>query len=606
MLAAALALAGCATSGGPATPAQALRALIDAGDLAGADALIARSGPALDVRRALDLSIRAGDVRAVRHYLPSAGADAELDPDGTTPLIRAVLDAPPDARAPIVALLVEAGARPGHRDRYGRDATTYAATRNRGELLALLDAGAGRPPSPRLPAFATWLGPAAALPGGEGASASSAASGSSGSTGPATSSAASAPSVASRASSPPSPSSAGSAAVLRSAAPIDPAAGASRAARSGASARASGPPGSSAARAGAAPPPEPLDAGLLLRGSPWRPEAPPDRAGGELAALRFHGDGTADLLRVGPGDRLDPMPGSYVAWRLDGSRLRVAIVGDAFTAVCAGGVGPPAAAPAGTGPRDAAGARGASASRGATGASVTARRGTEPPSTLALVCEETLRTAPPGAGGWSLDVARTLLLDADPPAPPGAEPSEATLLALAIGRDAATDAGTRVPTRAPPLAVSLRGTPPSLACRPGRGRPRVAPPQPRAFGDWHVLDVRRLESSAPLSGRMCAQTAARDAAMRACRAAAGPAGAAACRHAGGCPAGQASALAAAAGVDAGWVACDPDPATARRKALAACRADLGCDCQLVSIAGHNVNTMPGASCAAPAPAARRR
>lgn len=80
--------------------------------------------------------------------------------------------------------------------------------------------------------------------------------------------------------------------------------------------------------------------------------------------------------------------------------------------------------------------------------------------------------------------------------------------------------------------------------------------------------------------------------------------AAACRSVGGCPAGQASALAALPGVEAGWVAFDPDPTTARRKALAACRADLGCDCQLVALAGLNVNTIAGASCAVPT--ARRR
>jgi hypothetical protein len=574
-LAAALALGGCATSRMPTPPAQALRAMIEAGDLAGADALIAASGSTLDARRALDVSIRAGDAAAVRHFLERAGIDAELDPDGTTPLIRAVLDAPPASRMALVALLVEAGARTDLRDRYGRDALTYATTRNRAELVPLLDGSARRPPPRRLPAFATWLSPVSPVE-----------------------------------------------TPLRAAAPLDPKASAGLRPLAGSTpARAATLRAAESGAAATPRRPEPPSLGLLLRRSPWLPDVPPDRAGDKLAALRFHADGSADLLRHRPGtDRYDPMPGSYVAWRLDGATLRLAIVGDAFSATCAGSTGPaggaraapPAAGAAGrVEPRAGAAVR-TSASSSKSPSSRAPPSASEPPArataeaieTLSLACEEVLPSAAARPRGWSLEYAHALLLERDPPPPPGAEATGVALLALATGRGAASDADAPAAPPAPRLAVALRGTPAGAACRPGTDRPRAAAPQPRAFGDWHALDVRRLESASPLSGRMCAQTLARDAALVACRDAAGPGGAASCRSIGGCPAGQASALAAFPGVDAGWVACDPDPTTARRKALAACRADLGCDCPLVALAGQNVNTIAGASCAVPT--ARRR
>jgi hypothetical protein len=106
------------------SPVSTLRELVQAGDLATADALIARHAPALDDRRALDLAIRGGRVDAVRHFLPRAGPDAALDPYATTPLIRAVVDAPPATRPTLVALPVSSGVRLDLADRYGRDART--------------------------------------------------------------------------------------------------------------------------------------------------------------------------------------------------------------------------------------------------------------------------------------------------------------------------------------------------------------------------------------------------------------------------------------------------------------------------------------------------
>ncbi|HYF59509.1 MAG TPA: ankyrin repeat domain-containing protein, partial [Burkholderiaceae bacterium] len=152
--------AGCATPDAPASPrsSEALRAMLAKGDLAGADALLASNPGAIDARRALDLAIRSGRVDATKHFLPRAGVDTPLDPDGTTPLIRAVLDAPPTERGRLVALLLEAGAQPDLVDRYGRSAREYATTRNRGELFE-----PPRDPS-GLPAFAAWFGASPALP----------------------------------------------------------------------------------------------------------------------------------------------------------------------------------------------------------------------------------------------------------------------------------------------------------------------------------------------------------------------------------------------------------------------------------------------------------
>jgi hypothetical protein len=203
--------------------------------------------------------------------------------------------------------------------------------------------------------------------------------------------------------------------------------------------------------------------------------------------------------------------------------------------------------------------------------------------------------------GASLDLAWAMLASLDlPPSPP-------SLIAIATGRASLDGERQDAPSAPllPRMTVTLSGAPASAACRPGKARPKAAQPAPRTLGDWHALDAQRMTSHAPYSGRMCPQPQARDAAMRECRDTAGPGRAAACRSVGGCPGGQTSALAALPGIDAGWVACDADPSAARAKALAACRADLGCECQLVALSGRNTRVAtPGEGCAA-APARTR-
>lgn len=535
-------LVGCAAPVDAPSATQRLRALIAAGDLASADALIASAPAELDARRALDLAIRGGHVDAVRYFIAATGPDAPLDPDDSTPLIRAVLDAPGPSRAELVALLVAAGADPLRADRYGRGPIDYATVRNRGELIALMGAPTETPAARRAPSFLDWFGTAPAgvagaaiATGGRTAGAAAAAASRAGS------------GVASRS------ATGGTRAV--SLAPADGVRD-----RSVATPRRAAGNGSRAGGPDASPAP----ASLLLRGSPWRPPAPPG-PGAERAALRFHVDGTLDVLRE-PAGAVDaaPLPQAYGAWRLDaGGELRLAIVGPAFDVACLG--------------RLDAGGTDPSAGR------------------LELACEE---LPPPTAGAaWSLDRARAMLDRAGvPPAP--------SMLAFASGRvplpgeSRADDASHAMPEPAR-VRVALAGSAPLAACRPARTRPRTPQPSARVLGDWHAFDVRRFESRAPTSGALCPQTAARDAAMAACRADAGR-DTTACRSVGGCPAGQVSVVAGLPGVEAGWIGCAADPADARRHALDACRADLGCDCQVAAVSGRNLLPFPGgAACPAP-------
>ncbi|MFZ4757192.1 MAG: ankyrin repeat domain-containing protein [Burkholderiaceae bacterium] len=576
---------GCASPKIDSPAAPSLRALIEAGDLAGADALIAARPDALDHRRALDLAIRSGRLGAVEHFLKRVRPDAALHLDGTTPLLRALLDAPTEMRWTLTATLLQAGADPDRPDRYGRTPLSLAIARGEEDLILLLE-GRTRPQGPRTPAFASWLGTGldAQVPPG---------------------SSLTAPRVGARAA---------NGAVASTTARTPAAVGTARAwtpltapgallASSGPTAQGIGGPAAqdaagrarlgSAARAALstpappAPPAGPLavptTASMLLRQSPWHPEATAGRGTGDVAALRFHGDGSADLLRHRPGTgRYDPMPRSYVAWRIEGGGLRLSVVGEAFSALC---VGTAVAVPPPPPPR------------------TRAQRALPTPpidaEALALDCLELPAPVAMRGAGWSLDLARAMLVEDRTPRSP-------SMLAIATSR-AAPNAETVVEALepAPALAVTLRGAAPGSTCRAASVRPRTLVPPPGAVGDWYALDVRRFEPVSPLSGRFCLQTDARDAAMKACRA--GHGGGALCRSVGGCPIGQASALAGLPGVEAGWVGCAVDLDVAREKALSACRAEIGCDCQLITASGGNLGAVVDpAICPLPSSAGRRR
>jgi len=576
---------GCAAPkiDAPATPA--LRALIEAGDFAGADALIAARPNSLDHRRALDLSIRSGRVDAVEHYLRRVRPDASLDLDGTTPLIRTLLNAPAEKRWTLAATLLQAGADPDLADRYGRTPRTLAIARGEEDLTLLLD-GRTPPQGPRTPAFASWLGTgldAQVAPGSSLSAprigsravtgvASSTSTRASGSAGPTRTWAPLSASDALLGVSPPAP--------LGGVAPLgSDAAGRARLGNAAREALAT----PTVAVTPSSPLAVPTTASMLLRQSPWHPEVTGERSHGDVAALRFHGDGSADLLRHRPGTgRYDPMPRSYVAWRIEGDGLRLSVVGEAFSALC---VGTAVAVPSPLPPRTRA-----------------LRAPPTPPvdaEALALDCLELPGPASIRGAGWSLDLARAMLVEDRTPRPP-------SMLAIATGR-AAPYGGSVVEALepAPSLAVTLRGAAPGSACRASSVRPRTLVPEPGAVGDWYALDVRRFEPVSPLSGRFCLQTDARDAAMKACRE--GHGGGALCRSVGGCPIGQASALAGLPGVEAGWVGCAVDLDVAREKALASCRAEIGCDCQLITASGGNLGAVADpAICPLPSSGGRRR
>ena len=568
----------------PATPS--LRALIEAGDLAGADALIAARPDALDHRRALDLSIRSGRISAVEHYLRRVRPDASLDLDGTTPLIRTLLNAPAQARWTMTATLLQAGADPDRADSYGRTPRTIAIARGEEDLILLLD---GRMPEqgPRTPAFASWLGTGldAQVPAGSSLSAPRVGSRAANGVAAPAASRVSGVGVPSRAWTPLS----ASGALLAVSATGNPAGAGPIGADAAGRARLG-----SAARAALSTPTVPVTpmsplavpttTSMLLRQSPWHPEVTGERGTGDVAALRFHGDGSADLLRHRPGTgRYEPMPRSYVAWRIEGDGLRMSVVGEAFSALCVGtavAVPPPPPPPR------------TRAQRAAPTPPVDAEA-------LALDCIELPAPAAVRGAGWSLDLARAMLVEDRTPRPP-------SMLAIATGR-AAPDSVSVVEALepAPALAVTLRGAAPGSVCRSSSVRPRTLLPTPGAVGDWYALDVRRFEPVSPLSGRFCLQTDARDAAMKACRA--GHGGGALCRSVGGCPIGQASALAGLPGVEAGWVGCAVDLDVARENALMACRAEIGCECQLIAASGGNLAAVADpAICPLPSSSGRRR
>ena len=77
---------------------DALRSALAARNYAQARELIQRYPETLDNRRAVSMAIALGDPHAVALFARQAGANSELDLDGTTPLLRSVTAAPPAAR----------------------------------------------------------------------------------------------------------------------------------------------------------------------------------------------------------------------------------------------------------------------------------------------------------------------------------------------------------------------------------------------------------------------------------------------------------------------------------------------------------------------------
>lgn len=268
--------------------------------------------------------------------------------------------------------------------------------------------------------------------------------------------------------------------------------------------------------------------------------APPDVIRvGDVAGFRFHADGTGELLRFGPS-RAAPRRAddAFVAWVFDDGRLRFFVSSPQFSARCE--------------------SRSLQASR------------------VELQCtdfhtvddEVSPVQAAVARVPMSIDMARALI-DGQPPG-------------------AGLQAGAT-------LATALHAGPPGVCAL--RTRAFKAPPETqlkRAPGDWYALNSRSGITRSALSGEACQQDEARRASLASCSREGGS-----CRSLGGCRAGQASAAASVHGAGWGWVACAADAEAAKLAALARCRVESGCDCQLVALAGNNVNTVRGAACHLP-------
>ncbi|MGB7183710.1 MAG: ankyrin repeat domain-containing protein [Burkholderiaceae bacterium] len=116
-----------------------LRQALTDSDLNRADILVERYNTVLSELVALDLAIQVGSVKAVRHFVTSSRVNRALDPDGVTPLIRAVQEAPANAREKIIRALLDAGADPEINDNFGRNAANYAAVAGDLTLAAFLE-----------------------------------------------------------------------------------------------------------------------------------------------------------------------------------------------------------------------------------------------------------------------------------------------------------------------------------------------------------------------------------------------------------------------------------------------------------------------------------
>ncbi|MCO5120719.1 MAG: ankyrin repeat domain-containing protein [Burkholderiaceae bacterium] len=118
------------------------------------------------------------------------------------------------------------------------------------------------------------------------------------------------------------------------------------------------------------------------------------------------------------------------------------------------------------------------------------------------------------------------------------------------------------------------------ACAAADSRPKDRPRAgalARGAGSWHVFDPGRRMVFSPGLPQVCSQARARTAARRDCSRSGGR-----CVDLGGCPVGQASAVAGRNDHDWAWLACGETEEAARAQALAACRESAGCDCQLLA------------------------
>src|SRR5690606_25847094 len=94
-------------------------------------------GPALG----LDLSVRHGEVPAIRRFLASHPVNEPIDASGTTALMRAATDTPTEGGPEVIALLLQAGADAEQADYSGRSAIDYVRDRRNDPMIAAMRRG---------------------------------------------------------------------------------------------------------------------------------------------------------------------------------------------------------------------------------------------------------------------------------------------------------------------------------------------------------------------------------------------------------------------------------------------------------------------------------
>src|SRR5690606_17426954 len=102
-----------------------------------ADQHAAVLGPALG----LDLSVRHGEVPAIRRFLASHPVNEPIDASGTTALMRAATDTPTERGPEVIALLLQAGADAEQADYSGRSAIDYVRDRRNDPMIAAMRRG---------------------------------------------------------------------------------------------------------------------------------------------------------------------------------------------------------------------------------------------------------------------------------------------------------------------------------------------------------------------------------------------------------------------------------------------------------------------------------
>ena len=430
-----------------------LQSTLAEGNLDQAEFLIERYDNVLSNQIALDLSIREGNVKAVQHFIPASRVNRALDPDGVTPLIRAVQDAPDDSREDIIRALLKAGADPTVNDNFGRNAANYAAFDGDLALATFLESQGSSFYSSRPAQRTAWL-PEIDLEQALDAT----------------------PSKRNRSRNP-----------VLSRSPLKR----SRAGR-----------------------PDLLFASTWIPGS----DAPAD---GPFAGLRFHADGTGEVLEFYPrDDRFSEGVQSHLAWDYHRDDLFFMVLTERYASYCksiAGG-----------------------------------------PGKFGVDCTDY------SAAGGNVSAALNARL------------SDATarrLLDDASAREQLEEVGKTASVLEPAVDRVCKPRVASKKLREGKPRSAASTRKP---GDWVVFDAKRFATYSAENELVCSQREARTAAFELCKASGGK-----CRSVGGCRDGNATVVASVHGHRWAWVGCDKDVDVAKALALAECRQKAGCDCQVV-------------------------